>query len=322
MSLSGCCLCYCNCTHVDVWTQISSCIWLSTQGLNDVDPTGSCAGTGGGETLADVLWCQCPCFDILRIWSSRLCTSSSIRPWWAAKRDIRKWRLYIVFDTGSAEVWPWQIHWTKKDYTQQQFIEICNHWSQSHMHASSQNWATLLSHYCSCTIYVQTCCGFQFPIHGTFQRGSKNDLSLSRPTHISFCKIRWHEEKPAGDGLHVSILFIQSDCTESLWPFLAHWSELDVPGRQITLTGPPNPNPTLPKIKERFPTFQHKECTGVEGNLLKGQQYLSLQPTWQKETVDAYTLVVDYDDTDRSRKWVEPLCPAPLLKFHPLLTVW
>lgn len=39
----------------------------------------------------------------------------------------------------------------------------------------------------------------------------------------------------------------------------------------------------------------------------KGQQYLSLQPTWQKETVNAHTLILDYDETDRSRKRVEPL---------------
>lgn len=77
------------CTHADVWKQISLYLAFYTRSL-DVDPTGSCAGTGGGETFADVLRCQCPCFDILRIWSSRLCTSSSIRPWAKRKTGYKK----------------------------------------------------------------------------------------------------------------------------------------------------------------------------------------------------------------------------------------
>lgn len=33
---------------------------------------------------------HCPCCDILRIWSSRPCTSSSIRPCWAIHTSVRK----------------------------------------------------------------------------------------------------------------------------------------------------------------------------------------------------------------------------------------
>lgn len=62
-------------------------------------------------------------------------------------------------------------------------------------------------------------------------------------------------------------------------------------------------------IKERLVGFKNKTCIDLEETEMKNSTcqsslngQLSLQPTQQKETDNVYTLVVEYDVTDRTRK--------------------